>query len=229
MYRVKKRVLTREMKAIGPDLQDKEVLDVGVGTGFCFDNWKENGVDKMTGVDITNISIEKLRGKYPDHPFYRLDIGGGLNELAGRTYDAISALDVLYHIVDDVRFAKAITNLYSLLKPGGVLIFSDVFIHGSTVRTEHFVWRPLETTEFVLEEAGFELVKRVPLLFLMNDPIDTKSRFLKANWRALVSVASKNELSGFLFGMVLYPFENICVSLFKESPTTELLICRKPK
>jgi predicted TPR repeat methyltransferase len=204
------------------------VLDVGSGTGFYIDRWKELGVKAIVGTDITGVAIAELKRKYPSDELYQVDIGGDLENLENRRFDIVSAFDVLFHIVDDERFERAVRNIYSLLKRGGHFVFSDNFLHRETVRATLQVSRSLEEIEKILNAAGFRIIERAPMFVLMNYPVDSESLLLKMFWRILAKAVSLHEFFGFLFGAILYPMELICVSFMKESPTTEMLICQKP-
>ncbi len=53
-------------------------------------------------------------------------------------------MDVLFHIVDDEGYARAIRNLAALLAPGGLLVLTENFLHRDTGRARHEVDRSLE-------------------------------------------------------------------------------------
>lgn len=93
------------------------MLDVGCGTGFFIERWRKLGAKNIVGVDITSVAIKNLREKYSDVEFYQMDIGDSIQSVLKGNFCAVSAFDVLYHIVDDKKYVKAINNIYSLLKP----------------------------------------------------------------------------------------------------------------
>src|SRR2546425_7670378 len=157
------------------DLQSAAVLDVGCGTGFYIDQWKHLGVRTIAGIDLTDVAVQRLRRRFPNEQFYQLDIADDLAIRGMSQYDAVSAFDVLFHITDDGRFQKAIDNIHAMLRPGGLFLFSDNFIHIQTARTAHHVSRPLWAIQRVLHKSGFQVLKRVPMFVSMNYPADTKS------------------------------------------------------
>jgi hypothetical protein len=158
-----------------------------------------------------------------------LDIGSdGQGRWQGE-FDAVSSFDVLYHIVDDERYFTAIENIYSFLRPGGLFIWSDNFVHGSTARADRQVSRSLEEIEDVLARTGFQIVERRPLFYLMNAPVDSHNPIRSVLWRLISAAVSRSELAGLLIGAYLYVPERILTSIVRESPTTELMICRKPE
>lgn len=227
LYKIRRKVFDLRMKSLGLDFRVLNVLDIGSGTGFYIDRWKELGVETVIGTDITDISVEELKRKYPAGEFYQVDIGGDIEDIGKRRFDIVSAFDVLFHIIDDERHSNAIDNIHSILNPGGLFVFSDNFLHGEAIRSEYQVSRSLNEIERILNDAGFEIMGRYPMFVLMNYPIDSESRALKKLWQVMTKVVSINEKIGWLAGMMLYPLELICISLMKESPTTEMMICRK--
>lgn len=227
-YRVQRYVFLRTLRRTGFDFHRASVLDIGPGSGFYVDRWLELGAAHITGVDITQVATEALRRKYPDQEFYQLDIGGDPGLLAGRTFDCISAIAVLFHIVDDARYTRAMRNVFSLLRPGGLFGFSEEFLHHPAPRAEHVVYRTMQEIERLLGATGFEIVARVPFHYFMNYPDDTRSRLAQRLWQALGKILSLHKLCGFLIGAGLYPVERLAVSLAHESPTSEFMLCRKP-
>jgi 2-polyprenyl-3-methyl-5-hydroxy-6-metoxy-1,4-benzoquinol methylase len=206
-----------------------EVLDVGAGTGFYIERWLALGAS-VTGIDLTEVAVERLREKFPAARFVRADIGQPLTEpLASERgrFAAVSAFDVLFHVVDDTQYARALGNIAELLEPGGLLFWSDNFIHQPTIRVTHQVSRSLSEATAALETAGLEIVSRVPMFVLMNYPADTRSRLARWAWTAMVSPALLSDRLGGLVGALLYPLERRLTRTVRESPSTELMVCRR--
>jgi SAM-dependent methyltransferase len=229
MYRIRKRVLLQRVKRLHLDFANIKLLDIGSGTGFYIGLWKSLGVKNIAGIDITSVAIENLRTKYADNEFYQLDIGDDNNyyeKLGHKKFDIISAFDVLFHIVDDSKYERAIKNISTLLKAGGLFIFSDNFLHGDTVRATNQVSRSLTTIQKILEQNNFEVVLRRPMFVLMSTPIDSTRRIMKLIWRIVTSLVQRGEGTAYIVGGIMYPLELLLVTLIKESPSTEIMICK---
>lgn len=226
MYRVRGEVFDRVVADL--DLPaGVPVLDVGVGTGFYVERWLARGAT-VTGVDLTEVAVERLRHRFPTARFVRADIGEPLPpELPLGSFRAVSAFDVLFHIVDDERFARALGNIASLLEPGGSFLWSDNFIHQPTARVAHQVSRNISEIEGRLATAGLAVIRRVPMFVLMNYPADTTSRLRQLAWTALMTPAMISDTLGGLLGRVLFPLERRLVARAAESASTELMICRR--
>ena len=230
MYKIRRQVVIREVRSLGLDCTNASILDVGSGTGFYLEIWKELGCKKISGIDITSTAIENLRIKYPQYEFLRADIGYNLDkscDLFTTKYDLISSVDVLFHIVEDEQYGRAFKNIYDLLRPGGFFIFSENFLHMDSIRTPYQTSRSLHEIEHILRETGFKILKRIPFFVLMNNPVDTNSHLLRTHWKLTTSCIKKGANLGYIIGAFLYPIESILIRLFKEGPSTELMICKK--
>lgn len=230
MYRVRAGVFARVAGSLGVDWPKARVCDVGSGTGFYVDQWHRLGVPRVTGVDITEKAVEELRRRFPGDGFVREDVGRDWSdgcELATGRFDAISAMDVLFHLVDDAEYARAFQNLASALKPGGWLLWSDNFLRHRTERVTHQVSRTLAESERLVGAAGFEIVRRVPMFVVMNYPADTRGKVARWAWTAMVAPAALAEPLGWTVGAILAPIDRWLTGWMRESPTTEIMVCRK--
>ena len=206
MYRVRRHVFGRVITSLDLDFPNVSVLDVGSGTGFYVDLWKRMGVKSLTGVDITQTAVDRLSERFPDYKFCQADIGVGLPWV--QTFDAITAFDVLFHIVSDDRFVAAIENCYQVLQAGGWFIFSDNFLHRQQVQLEHQVSRSLEDIERAV--------------------LDSDNGYRRLFWKALNRAVSSSEAAGYAVGAALFPFE-LALTRKGESASTEIMLCRKPR
>jgi 2-polyprenyl-3-methyl-5-hydroxy-6-metoxy-1,4-benzoquinol methylase len=227
-YRVRRE---RFMGAVGRlDLKTAgaKVVDVGSGTGFYVATWSEMGA-QVTGMDLTETAVGELAKAYPDATFVRGDISDPavVDQLGAGSADAVSAMDVLFHIVDDAAFQQALRNIHAVLRPGGYFLYSDLFVHGAARRVQHRVARPLVDIEQAMDRCGFEIVERAPLFVLLNDPLDTRNVLYKGLWYATAALISTSDKIGAFAGKRLYPWEIKLTGKRTESPSTELMVCRK--
>jgi SAM-dependent methyltransferase len=231
MYRVRRaRFLERvheAMRSAGIDAAQARVLDAGCGSGFYVECWKKLGVRSITGFDITKASVTALGARYPDVRFRQVDIGAPVLPDAPASYDAVSCMDVLFHIVDDDRYASALRNIATMLRPGGLFIFTENCVHGPVIRSAFQTSRPLSEIEALLHGCGFELLSRAPVFVLMNSPIDSNSRSLQTYWKTLQRAVMRAEAIGWAAGAALYCIERPLTRLLSEGPSTEMLIAKR--
>lgn len=228
-YRIRAKVFRRLVRLMGLQPDRLSVLDVGCGTGFYLGQWQALGVKYLAGLDISDWAVSQLALVYPDIALYRTDISAGDSILKEGTFDIVSAMDVLIHIVDDAAYLNALKNIHRALKTGGYFICSDSFFHGTDKQFEDY-WkgRSLSFLTSAMHNSGFDVVSRMPMSVLMAAPTDTRRRELnECIWEKMMTPVRHSELAGFLAGMLLYPIELLLVSILKESPAIEIMVCQK--
>ncbi len=157
MYAVATSNLQRVMAKAGLTVQGARMLDVGPGLGYFIQKFNEWGAHHITGLDITEYSVQNLRRRFPQHTFVRADASDPTPEIHGQ-FDVVSAISVLFHIVDDVRFAAAVNNLCAWVKPGGHLILADAFYRPLVVNASHVNMRPLDQYQPIFYRHGCQVV-----------------------------------------------------------------------
>jgi SAM-dependent methyltransferase len=228
LYRLQKRAFHRLVRRLDLLWSEAHVLDVGTGTGFYVAQWQALGVRQIVGVDIAPIAVSRLRQAMPTVSFYEWDVADPELPLPRHTFDAVSACNVLPHLVDDARYRAALRNISRLLKSGGYLLYSDAFIHGEPKQyLDYWKGRSLFFIEAALQESGLAVLQRVPVYFLMQSPVDTRHPLWARVWERAIWPVRRSEWIGFAAGALFYPLEVLLVSLLRESPTTELVLCRK--
>ena len=226
LYRVRHHVFTRAVKLAKLDVAGSKVIDFGSGTGFYIQNWLQAGCKQLSGSDLTEVAVGNLSAKYPGVGFQQIDIGAETIPVEPESFDAVSCFDVLFHVVDDVCYDKAIRNISASLKPGGVFLYSDNLMLQAFDVT-HQVGRTETTIIDKLQEHGFEIEARIPMFVLMNDPSKSGSKMLRKFFSAAFKLASRSPPWGFLTGAILYGPELMMTKVVTRGPSTEVLICRK--
>lgn len=226
MYRVRRRVFMRTVRRHVDVLSAIDVLDTGSGTGEYLDSWRRLGVRSIEGSDLTRTAVDRLKVAFPGMSITQLDITEP-NSLRPARYDAISCMDVLFHVVEKDRFAQALRNFSDALRPGGLLFISDNFQHAPSGSETHFVTRGLNEFAEALMASGLEPIDRRPMFHLLNRPTDSHSPWLHRWWSLVNRVCATSHLLGGLLAMLVYPVELMMVSLRKEGVSTEIMVCRK--
>ena len=108
-------------------------------------------------------------------------------------------------------------------------MFSDLFVHGEPWRAPHQAIRSLDDVRRAVAAAGLREELRRPMLVLLNAPVDTRSRVLRASWWTLRTAALRGETAGWLAGAAAYPLEVALARVLREGPSTELMVCRRPR
>jgi SAM-dependent methyltransferase len=227
LYFVRRRVFRRCVNRLPIEPSKIRVLDVGTGTGVYVEEWHRWGAAQVTGLDITERAVDRLRLAFPQSRFIQADIGEpSLPAEMQNGYDVVSAFDVLFHIVDDERYQQALENVRNALRPGGWFLYSDNLVP-LEARVAHYVSRSEASILDALQRSGFEVLRRMPMFVLMNDPVRTKSRVLRRWYSLLRSLGGRGEIIGGMLGAALLPLEITATRFIERGPGTELLLCRR--
>ncbi len=227
LYRVRGHRFDRLIPGLGVNVRTARVLDIGSGTGFYINKWQQAGAKHVEGLDFSPTAIDLLRRRYPGTVFHLADFTQRMPAGLSGLFDVISAFDVMFHQVDDADYLAALKNFAQLLKADGCLLFSENFVHRERPRNGDYHYsRTLRQIESLLQQAGFRLESRRPMFVLMNAPDDARGRLAPAWWRMVRRVLRQGEWAGWLAGACLYPLERVLTSLKRESPTTEIAVCR---
>jgi SAM-dependent methyltransferase len=228
MYRVRARVVERQLRKAGIDLSTRDVLDIGSGTGFYVRLWSRLGAKTVTGSDFSPFAVRALREQFPDKRFFELDVTTTTLPAALGQFDVVSAFDILYHIVNDDAYRRAISNIRSLVRAGGYFILSENFMSRDRETGVHPVCRNRSEITGLLAESGFEAIARAPVFVLMNRPLKSSNALLSAMWRFIIRVTKMNHRPylGDWLGAALYPLDLACSRFMSTGPSTEMMICR---
>jgi SAM-dependent methyltransferase len=231
LYRVRGQVFQRVAATLETDLSKASVLDVGPGTGFYLEQWKKQKVRALSGLDIAASAVAQLSQKFPEVELACGDVCEDVSALRKshpQGFDVVSAFDVLFHVMDDEKYQQAFKNVASLLAPGGWFVFSEKFLHRRTQRRTNYVNRSIEDTTAAVLDAGLVPVRRLPMFYLMTYPSDAAQPWQRTLHQRVVQPFTTSERWGALAGAVLGRIDLALTALITESPTTEIMICRKP-
>jgi SAM-dependent methyltransferase len=228
LYRVRGHAFASIVGALGLEDGRFDALDIGSGTGFYIEQWLRRRPRSVTGSDLTTAAVGKLAARFSQATFVQCDIGAPLTPaLAGRQFDVVSAMDILFHIVDDERYAQAFANFAELVRPGGSLIFSENLVPVRKPRLPHQASRAESEIRELLHQTDFEIERIAPMFALMNDPVRSDGRLLRKAFATIFRLASRGETMGGLIGAVIYPVELFTIGLLPRGPSTEVVVCRR--
>ncbi|MBE0537567.1 MAG: class I SAM-dependent methyltransferase [Phycisphaerae bacterium] len=139
-YSMERSVFLDFCRKHGIDFSKVSMLDVGCGTGFFAEAFRDNGGTDYLGIDITDELFEGLAERLPGFRFKKMDVGR--QKLEGK-YDLIIMISVAQHIVDEKCFTFAMQNIREHLSESGTFIVTvwqtDVYVHPQP----HVVGRPV--------------------------------------------------------------------------------------
>lgn len=195
----------------------QSVLDVGSGTGHWVAFWHSLGAGSVTGLDLTPVSVRRLREKFPQDSFVEADVTKRVP--ADGPFELISAMDVLLHVVDDDGYRHAFRNLRLVARPGSRLLILEPLSTGAPrpmIPGSHSRTRSLAELQSALADSGWRLQSVRPATWLLSNPIEVQPKIafyaLQALWSA-ISLAARWEPTGQILGAILYPVDRLLCRL----------------
>ncbi len=229
------RGVLRGFAAAGVTVRDRSVLDVGSGTGFWVDLWRREGAATVAGSDLVPTAVERMRERFPGSEFAAADITEQA-PFPGATFDLVTVMSVLHHIVDEQRFERALANLASQLSSDGILAVLDpIVVRGRWMPdggdSAHNVARTRARWEDASAKAGLRIDVVIPTVAFLGDPVDAGSQSIFALhrffWRGLTaSVRGRDRLAS----VVLPPLaalDRAVLSRTRAGLSAKLIVLRR--
>jgi SAM-dependent methyltransferase len=188
-YVLRRRALLRLLARNGLKA-DPSILEAASGVGAYAPAWRRLGCATWVGLDISADAVAHCRRLYPGGEFLEQDLTAPEWPAVGdRVFDLVTAIDVLYHLVDDAAFEAALRNLAARVCRGGMLVLSDVFVPCDRQIAAHVRRRCLGSYQEVLGP-DMVLADREPVFAILSDPVPRSGRHvadhaLLAAWRLL--------------------------------------------
>jgi SAM-dependent methyltransferase len=111
-------------------LRGRRLLDVGCSTGALLEEAFDAGLE-ADGIDLSRTAVDRARGKGHTARVATVE------SLTGVTYDAVTAFDVIEHVLDPSSFLQ---SAHGLLPPGGVLALTTPNTNSLTSRAMGRRW-----------------------------------------------------------------------------------------
>ena len=115
------------------------VLDIGSGAGHWIDFFLTVfAAPRVVGAELSAVAAGQLAERYSGDgrvEIVEADVSAAQVGIEGQ-FEVINAIGVMFHIVDDDLWARAVRNLAGLLAPGGVIVVSGQF--GFTTQNVQF-------------------------------------------------------------------------------------------
>jgi len=212
------------------------VYEVGAGIGYWTDLWYRLGASRVDGCDLVPIAVDRLNDRFPTSHFSVGDISvPGVAPFDG-SYDFVTVMNVLLHILDDDRFYQGARNSAAIVRPGGSLLLAEPVLmrpwHGNQLGPGASS-RPRTLAEYrkPFEDAGLVFVAIGASTVVGANPIDIGGRIrLRAamgSWRIATWIAARGPRMANLVGLALDVIDRPLMRT-RFAPSGKLVLFRKP-
>jgi len=237
LYRARFHAMHRALRKLNLDVSRKSLIDIGVGSGSWIPFWQKHGIAKIVGLDITSASIRALRNQYPQLEFIKRNICAAFPLTKEENFDIVTAFDVLFHIIDDTDFSKAIANISKFVKCGGWVMISDNFCSKSWGPFYHEYHRDYDHYLREFKIVDLNIVHIEPIFTIMTTAICESGtgykRLLDLFTRVTLRLVSKlsssrqTEWINYIIGCSLYLLNNILCRIVRMGPSLKILFAQK--
>ena len=162
------RIFLELCRAHRIQLPHTSMLEIGCGTGYYAEVFRQAGGVQYVGVDITDELLPDLRKRFPAFTFHKLDITG---EPVPGIFDLIAMIDVTQHITQPDRFSSAMQHVRLSLGPRGVFVVTS-WLSDSARHSFYEVSRSMDA--YQREFAGFRF----------SEPVRYRDKFMFAITRS---------------------------------------------
>lgn len=236
LYRSWARSVTRLAVRAGLPRAGTRMYEIGAGTGYWVDHWRNLGVTRIDGCDLSEIAVEALNLRYAEvGQFVAADISE-LDPTAVGSYDLVDCQNVLLHITDDSRFDQALENVGRLVAPGGSLLLAEpILLDASFERRFNSTMasraRPLARYVDGLVATGLSLAAVEPYAVMANNPLEGATRrwyrFWRASWIAVVALCRILPGNAHWVGPMLYGLDSVLLRT-GAAPSGKLALFHRP-
>ncbi len=117
--------------------KDSKILDFGCGYGRVCNQFLEKSYKNIVGIDISKKMIKRGLSINPTMNLIHFD--GEKIPFEDDTFDACSLMAVLTCIAPDLVQKSIISEIHRVLKPGGILYISDMYLQKDQRNIDRYI------------------------------------------------------------------------------------------
>lgn len=238
LYANARRAILSGLTRANVPIRGRTVLDVGSGTGFWVDLWREQGARVVAGSDLVPEAVDRLHERFPGSEFSVADVTEA-PPFPDRRFDVVTIVSVLHHIVDEGRFRNALVNLAAQLEDDGRLVVLDpLVVRGRwmplSAESAHNIARTRAQWDEAAAAAGLRIAEVLPTAsFVFSDPVDAGSRAAftaqRLWWRVLTGVLRRSDLLAALVVPPVAALDRAAVRRSRSGTSSKLLVLERSR
>ena len=231
IYRRRTECLMEALRLLDIKPSQCKVLDLGCGSGYYATFWKKLGVTELTGIDIADASVDRLRKKFPEYMFLQADITqADIAKRIGGLYSIVTLFDVIYHISDDTAALEALKTAAGALQPDGVLMLFEQLAPRDYSLLPHVKFRGKMNYMALLDAAGLKIVSRQPLFVFLAPPVygfKAIDIVVSGLYKIIGAFIKNRDGAGRRLGKAVYELDQFLIKKGISLPNHELIVLRK--
>jgi 2-polyprenyl-3-methyl-5-hydroxy-6-metoxy-1,4-benzoquinol methylase len=168
-YRSKCKAIDRCVRISNNSLENSFILDAAGGTGKFIEYFLSKNCKKLMVSDFSVVAVKSINEKYTDNRLNTsvFDLTSKASPWEG-VFDFVFVMEAIFLLKTDSDLAKAMENLSRALKPGGVMIFSDLFPEEEIKIGNYVTYRPLSLYNHLFQKNKLTSLGFVPQTFIFN-------------------------------------------------------------
>jgi SAM-dependent methyltransferase len=236
LYRILARNLRRFLRRNGVDRIGPAAFEVGAGSGYWIDLWRELGATRVDGCDLVGAAVEDLNARFGASGRFRVaDIGS--DDVGPDAYDFVAVMNVLLHVTDDAKFEHALATIARLVRPGGRLLLTEPMLYRERFAKAYSPEassraRPLRRYVEPLEAEGLRLQAVAAGTAIGNNPIEGRWPWVFWTWRGAWVAASMpariRPQSARWVGAMLYALDPAVMAM-RAAPSSKFALFNRPR
>lgn len=138
-------------------VQNKNILEIGVGTGLLMFNLIKKDIKKYIGIDLSEVVVNRLKGIVGDNinvELFKLDAHQVHQLPVSTPFDTVIISSVCQYFPNISYFENVISKAFEKLEPSGKMIIADVrdySLHRSLIK-EKMLYQNKNFTEFDIDQ-----------------------------------------------------------------------------
>jgi SAM-dependent methyltransferase len=153
------------------------IFEAAFGVGYYLKFWHSQHCRRVVGVDLSAQACQNATRHFPEFDLREGDLAE-INQWEDwlelvHSFAVVTAIDVIYHLVEEDAACRALCNVAQLVAPKGILVLTDKFAqlpHPVQEVSGHVTRRCLDWYTALLKMQGLVLECTVPVFWCMDPP-----------------------------------------------------------